>query len=165
MPIILLSLAAVLLLGYPRPAASADAACQQFASGSLAQIECAHVVAAAKAAETTGEHGSFLLGSPMGEVITFRCPDETGGEIRDLVGTLGAEVRGTYVNAGPRPVHEVIVSFELYTAQHQLLDTIDAAVLPRTIPPQGKGTFAAVVPAPATRGWSCFRYGITGVVD
>ena len=154
----------LLLLGWPslRPA---EAACEQLPAASLAEQECEHVQLALKALANRSVLQDVLLGIPPGDVLTFRCPDETAAEIQELAGTVGAEVRGSYHNLGTKPVHEVIIGFALFTAKHEWVDTVEAAVLPRTIPPGGSGTFATVVPSQAARSWSCFRYEITGLVN
>jgi len=163
-----LGLLGLVLLGTPRPAHPADADCQGFPAHSLAQRECTYVQAAREHPVLSAELQSHRLGPPptdLSNVSRLQCPDETAPEIRDLAGTAAGEVQGTYTNLGSKPVREVIVGFALFSARHELLDTIDAAVEPRIIPPGARGTFSTHVPRPAAGGWSCFRYEITGLVE
>ncbi len=165
MSLVILAVFGVLLTIWPSPAAPAELSCQNFPKGSVSQLECEY--RQAKLQEQR-EHGNSPWEPPAGavEAVThFACPDEKAVEIGSLEGTLGAEIRGTYRNLGQDAVSEVIVGFALFDARNQVVKTIEAAVLPRTIRPGGTGTFAAVVPAPSALGWTCFRYDITGLPD
>jgi hypothetical protein len=161
----LLAMLGFLLAIWPRTAMPAELSCQNFPAGSFSQIECEYVQAKLQELREHGNGPSQLpAGSP--EAVThFACPDEKAVEIGSLEGSLGGEVQGSYRNVGQEAVSEVIVGFALFNAQNQFVKTIEAAVLPRTIPPGGTGTFAAVVPAPSALGWTCFRYEITGLPD
>ena len=162
-----LVLAAATLMGCPSPAAPAEDSCAALPSGSLPRIECEYVLAreAREAAATAQSHSHRLGPPPLPEAATYRCADETATEIGDLDGALGSPLRATFRNGSRQTFHEVIVGFVLYDAQKRPVTTIESAVLPRTIPPGGSGTLTAVLPPPASLGWSCFRYEITGLVD
>jgi len=165
MSLVLLAVIGALLTIWPSPAAAAALSCSALPQGSVAQLECEYLQAKLQE-QRAHEPGPGPLPAGAGEAVThFACPDEKAGEIGRLEGTLGAELRGTYRNLGPAAVSEVIVGFALFDARNQVVQTIEAAVLPRTIPPSGTGTFTAVVPAPAALGWTCFRYEITGVPE
>jgi hypothetical protein len=163
MPFVVLAAAAFFLVGWPTPAMPAELSCILFPSGSLSRIECEHVQARQKREAEIEQSRSRRLAPPAQKATDYLCPDEKAIEIGNVEGTLGAEVRATFRNVTPRAFHEVIVGFALYNAQHRLVTTIETAVLPRTIAPGGTGTLAVVVPPPATLGWSCFRYEITGL--
>ena len=150
---------------WPWPAAPAEEACANFPAGSLAQTECTYIQTKLQEQKTLQASRSQSGDLSVRMADNFRCPDETAEEIRDLQGRPGEVVRGTYRNVGPKAVSEVIVGFALFNAQNQPVKTIEVAVLPRTIPPGGSGTFVAAVPTPSTLGWSCFRYEITGLPE
>ena len=165
MSLVLLAVIGVLLTIWPSPATPAALSCSALPPGSVAQLECEYLQAKLQAQRVPGP-GPWDLPAGATEAVThFACSDEKAVEIGRLEGTLGAELRGTYRNLGPAAVSEVIVGFALFDARNQVVKTIEAAVLPRTIPPSGTGAFTAVVPAPAALGWTCFRYEITGVPD
>ena len=145
--------------------APAEIACANLPPDSLAWTECEYIQAKLEQQKALETSRSQSLDLPLRSADTFRCPDETAVEIRNLEGAPGEEIQGTYRNVGQRAVSEVIVGFALYDARNQLVTTTEAAVFPRTIPPGGTGTFAAVVPSPSTLGWTCFRYDITGLAD
>ena len=164
---LVLVLAAVLLIGCPVPAMPADVACAAFAAGSLPRIECEYLQARqAREAAIEEQARSVRLGPPPpAPAATYRCADEQATEIGQLEGAPGSQVRATFRNGTRQTFREVIVGFVLYDAKNRPVTTIEAAVLPRTIPPGGTGTLAAVLPPPAPLGWSCFRYEITGLSD
>jgi hypothetical protein len=165
MSLVILAVVGVLLTIWPSPAAPAEVSCQALPPGSLSQVECEYIQAKLKEQRENGGSSSQPLNLSLGAVTNFVCPDEKAVEIGSLEGSLGGEIRGTYRNDGQEAVSEVIVGFALFDARNQFVTTIEAAVLPRTIPPGGTGTFAAVVPAPSALGWTCFRYEITGLPD
>ena len=162
-----LALIAIILIGCPAPALSADGACAAFPAGSLPRTECEYVQARkAREAAIEEQARSVRLGPPPpAPASSYRCADEQATEIGQLEGAPGAQVRATFRNGTRQTFHEVIVGFVLYDAQNRLVKTIESAVLPRTIPPGGTGTLSAVLPPPAPLGWSCFRYEITGLID
>jgi len=165
MPRLVVAMAAFLWAVWPNPVVHAEVSCEGFPSESLARNECQYLQAKL---QELREHGNGPSQLPTGsaEAVThFACPDEKAVEIGSLDGSLGGEIQGIYRNGGRKAVSEVIVGFALFNAQNQLVKTIEAAVLPRTIPPGGTGAFAVVVPTPSTLGWTCFRYEITGVPD
>ncbi|MGD0264566.1 MAG: FxLYD domain-containing protein [Candidatus Methylomirabilota bacterium] len=165
MPLVILAVVGVLLTIWPSPAAPAELSCQALPPGSLSQIECEYIQAKLTKQREHGNGASQLPAGSAEAVTHFVCPDEKAVEIGSLEGSLGGEIQGTYRNGGQEAVSEVIVGFALFDARNQFVTTIEAAVLPRTIPPGGTGTFAAVVPAPSALGWTCFRYEITGLPD
>jgi len=165
MPSCLLVMLGFLLAIWPRTAMPAEVTCQNLPPGSLAQAECEYIQAKLKEQREHDNGATQLSAGSVGAVTHFVCPDEKAVEIESLAGSLGGEIQGTYRNDGQEAVSEVIVGFALFNARNQFVTTIEAAVLPRTIPPGGTGTFAAVVPAPAALGWTCFRYEITGLPD
>jgi len=162
---IVLAMAALLWVAWPTHSPAAENPCGTFPADSLARTECTYVQAKLQEQKAMEASRSQSLGLPLRSVDSFRCPDETAEEIRDLQGAPGEVVRGTYRNVGAKAVAEVIVGFALFNAQNQPVKTVEAAVLPRTIPPGGTGTFAAAVPTPSLLGWSCFRYEITGLPE
>jgi hypothetical protein len=164
---LILALAVIILIGCPTPALPADGACAAFPTGSLPRIECEYVQARkAREAAIEEQARSVRLGPPPpAPAATYRCADEQATEIGQLEGAPGSQVRAAFRNGTRQTFHEVIVGFVLYDAQNHPVTTIEAAVLPRTIPPGGTGTLAAVLPPPAPLGWSCFRYEITGLSD
>ena len=164
---LILALIAIILIGCPAPALPADGACAAFPAGSLPRTECEYVQARqAREAAIEEQARSVRLGPPPpAPAATYRCADEQATEIGQLEGAPGAQVRATFRNGTRQTFHEVIVGFVLYDAQNRPVTTIESAVLPRTIPPGGTGTLAAVLPPPASLGWSCFRYEITGLSD
>jgi hypothetical protein len=161
------ALTAIVLIGWPTPALPADDSCAAFPTGSLPRIECEYLQARkAREAAIEEQTRSIRLGPPPpAPASAYRCADEQATEIGQLEGAPGAPVRATFRNGTRQTVHEVIVGFVLYDAQNRPVTTVEAAVLPRTIPPGGTGTLAAVLPPPASLGWSCFRYEITGLSD
>jgi hypothetical protein len=164
---LVLALVAIVLIGCPAPAMPADDSCAAFPAGSLPRTECEYLQARkAREAAIEEQARSVRLGPPPpAPAAAYRCADETATEIGQLEGAPGSQVRATFRNGTRQTFHEVIVGFVLYDAQNRPVTTIEAAVLPRTIPPGGTGTLAAVLPPPAPLGWSCFRYEITGLSD
>jgi hypothetical protein len=165
MPLLVLALVGFLLALWPSGAPHAAASCADFPPGSLSRSECEHIQAQLQQQKAMEASRSQWVDLPLRSASAFLCPDESAVEIGNLEGAPGEEIRGTYRNVAQQGVHEVIVSFALYNERSQFVTRIDAPVLPRTIPPGGTGTFSAAVPSPSTRGWTCFRYEITGLAD
>jgi len=153
-----------LLAVVPQRGDAADAECSAFSAGSLAEIECRHVQARLQQ-QRDAVSAAQQMAVPLGAASKFVCPDEKAQEISDLQGMVGAEVRGTYRNAGDRPFSEIIVAFLLYDGKDQLKKTVESAVMPRTVKPGETGTFSATLPAPQEVGWRCFRYDISGLPE